>query len=79
MVTWYRYYAVVIAVHVLEIAIVGSAVAIIKSIRPTYDTTDVLTMVAVGMIAATIYMFSINRIRKYGWNQSDATSQNKQF
>jgi hypothetical protein len=66
MVAWYRYYALVIAVHALEVAIVVSAVAIIKSIRPAYDITDILITVAVGMIAGAIYLFSIDRIRKYG-------------
>ena len=62
MTTWYRYYALVIAVHVLEVAIVGSAAAIVKWARPSYDIMDILVTIAIGMIAGGIYMLSINRI-----------------
>lgn len=65
MVTWYRYYALVIAVHALEVAIVGSAAAIIKSVRPAYDMIDVLIIIAVGMIAGAIYLLSIGRLERH--------------
>jgi hypothetical protein len=61
---WYRYYALVIAVHVLEVAIVGSAAAIVKWARPTYPIMDVLIMIAVGMIAGAVYILSINRLAR---------------
>jgi hypothetical protein len=63
--TWYRYYALVIVVHALEVAIVGSAAAIIKSARPSYDMTDILIIISVGMIAGAIYLLSINRLIKH--------------
>ena len=53
-----------IAVHVLEFAIVGSAAAIMKSVRPDYDIRDVLIMIAVGMIAGAIYILSISQLER---------------
>jgi hypothetical protein len=65
LVTWYRFYALFVAVHALEVAIVGSAAVIVKSVRPSYDIRDVLAIVAVGMIAGAIYILSMNRLARY--------------
>jgi glucose uptake protein GlcU len=62
-----------IAVHVLEVAIVGLTVAIVESNRPAYSTTDVLMMIAVGMIAGAIYIESMRWITKYEIKRSKDT------
>lgn len=51
-----------IAIHVLEVVIVGSAVALVMSARPAYNVRDVFVIIAVGMIAGAIYALSINRL-----------------
>ena len=61
---WHKHYTLSIALHVLFVAIVGSAVATVRSIRPAYETMDVLVIVAVGMIAGILYLASVNRLWK---------------
>jgi hypothetical protein len=63
--TWYKYYGLVIAVHVLELVIVASTVAIVKLVRPAYSIPDVLVMVAVGMMAGMIYLSSMVRLERH--------------
>jgi len=46
------------------VTIVGSATAMIKLVKPAYDTMDVLIIIAVGMIAGAIYLLSMNRVEK---------------
>ena len=65
MVTWYRYYALVIAVHALEVVIISSAAVLIISIRPSYERRDVLVMIAVGMVAGAIYLASMTRLVRH--------------
>ena len=73
LVSWYRYYALVIAVHALEVVIVGSAAALMILIRPAYETKDVLVMIAVGMVAGAIYIMSMTRLVRHERKQPKDT------
>ena len=70
MVSWYRHYTLIIAVHVLEVVIVGLAVVIVNSVRPTYNVTDVIAIIAVGMIAGAIYVLSVGWLERKGMSES---------
>jgi hypothetical protein len=70
LVSWYRHYTLIIAVHVLEVVIVGLAVVIVNSVRPTYNVTDVIAIIAVGMIAGAIYVLSVGWLERKGMSES---------
>ena len=52
----------VMALHVIEVAIVASTVTFIHTVKPAYSAIDLMMIIAVGMIAGAIYIESIKRI-----------------
>jgi general stress protein CsbA len=73
MAAWKKHYVLMIGVFVLEVALIGLAVLMMQSIRPAYNTVDVLMMIAVGMIAGTIYVESMRWITEHEAKHSGHT------
>jgi len=62
-----------IGIHVLEVAIILSTLDVVRSFRPAYSALDVLSILAVGMIAGAVYILTVTRLEKAGMKQMQAS------